>query len=74
MSAKKTVSFSVDVIDPPTPDQCHICKYRNIKPQIRQMDYCEDCEKQTCLLCLTNMKICLTCDRELFSVIESTNL
>ena len=67
MSFGKKVTFSKDVKEPQTTEKCSTCGHRNIIPRIREMFVCDECNKQSCCLCINSMNICLNCDWELFN-------
>ena len=66
--SKKTVTFTVDTINPPTSEKCSCCGHRNIIPCIREMDLCMECFKLNCTDCITSMGICVACKCELLEI------
>nr|QBK87820.1 MAG: hypothetical protein LCMAC202_01660 [Marseillevirus LCMAC202] len=63
--SKKTVTFTADTKNPPVSEKCSSCGHRNIIPRIREMDLCMECFKLTCNYCITSMSICVECEYEL---------
>ena len=62
-----SVRFTADTIDPPPTEKCFCCGHRNIIPQIRALELCMECFKQTCQICMNSMYICKDCELELFA-------
>ncbi len=69
MSKKiKTVTFTVDTINPRVSEKCSCCGHRNIIPRIREMDLCMVCFKLNCTDCITSIGICVACKCELLEI------
>jgi len=72
--AVKKVRFSKKTFTPKIPEQCSLCRHRNITPRIRQMDICINCTKIVCDSCLNTMSLCVECEEYLFDVDSDTGI
>jgi len=58
----RRVSFERNVYDPVIPEKCYICKYRKIKPYIKNIIECYMCNKKVCNDCfIKRLDICIKC-------------
>jgi len=58
----KLARFDENQYEPPTPNRCHSCGHRNIKPQYRDFLRCRYCDLHYCCICVDiHEPLCLVC-------------